>query len=459
MTQEANETADDAFAQRVAATQTLAYAPFVQSAAALELLVRDLVFKGLLDASALAALALFVFSFYAIPPGGVAQQVAANLAIGATAVLLTPIVMVWSRRSGVLATSVIALLCAVAVATAFFSNGLLQIYAVGLVVVFAFLLGFDILGRQMLAAAARARTKAVENGDASEVAIDEAEIALSPFFSAPGGGGLHETSPPETRPSDPPPIPEMRISTVRIPLETRIIQFEEPVLGQPGIEALAPRICSAFARWSLIEKQLDQIHALITGGDMDARGEFDRLKGWDRRTKAIVAASDGRLSDDDRLLLKAVLALAEAPATKRHELAHGVWAQAQGAEDRLVLMSPETQNLLGQLMAAAAEAGTTRLPVDHSRIFEGSRLISAGDLDLLLRELADAHRRLDALYYGHLAPACADATGDGFADYRRHLAEDPEVSARVTNMKVSLRQAERAARKAAGTKDVERSLL
>src|SRR5690606_26586400 len=115
-TQEANETADDAFAQRVAATQTLAYAPFVQSAAALELLVRDLVFKGLLGASALAALALFVFSFYAIPPGGVAQQVAANLAIGATAVLLTPIVMVWSRRSGVLATSVIALLCAVAVA-------------------------------------------------------------------------------------------------------------------------------------------------------------------------------------------------------------------------------------------------------------------------------------------------------------------------------------------------------
>lgn len=240
----------------------------------------------------------------------------------------------------------------------------------------------------------------------------------------------------------------MLISSLPVPVDAEITLFGEPVLGQPGIMILSPRIASVFARWSTIERQLDQVHTLITEADDNARADFAGLKGWDRRQKAISEAATQKVGPETSDLVKAVIRLVEPPALKRHELAHGVWAVTKGYEGHLTLLSSDNQHAIAQAAVAAKKAGTSRIPVLNQPVLQASRLVSAADLDRLIHELQCAKDRLEGLIYGHLYADFLDETGNGFADYRAKLDDDPEIRERVRNMERERKRTQKAARSA-----------
>lgn len=239
----------------------------------------------------------------------------------------------------------------------------------------------------------------------------------------------------------------MQISGRPLPPGTRVTMYGEPVLGQAGLEALSPKVGSIIARWSLLEKQLDQIHTLVTDDAPDSRADFDALKGWDRRFEAIAKAAQVRLPHEVADRVKAVLRLTEEPARKRHELAHGLWAVAAGYENCLTLLAPKSQHGMGKVIVEAKKAGTTRIPMETTSIYEDSRIVSGEDLDQLIAELEQAKNRMEQLLYGYLYPEFADATGKGFQDYREQLADDREVSARLTLMDRERKRRQKSARR------------
>lgn len=241
----------------------------------------------------------------------------------------------------------------------------------------------------------------------------------------------------------------MSISARSIPHGTKVTIWAEPVLGQQGLMVLSPRIASVFARWSSLEKQLNQLFTLITDADAAARTAFDGLKGWDRRVDMIGNEAEARLDEATADIVNVVLRLVKVPAGKRDELAHRMWAVAEGFESELALLPADNQHILAEAVVAAKKAGNCNVPIETSPIFNGSSLVSAADLDLLILEFQQAADRMDCLIRGHLYPSFADATGAEFSDCRRRLAEDVEVSARIVNVANERRRVEKAARRAA----------
>jgi len=226
----------------------------------------------------------------------------------------------------------------------------------------------------------------------------------------------------------------MRISSSSVPKGTKLTIWEEPVLGQSGLEALSPRIASVFARWSALEKQLDQVFTLVSEADEDARAEYDKVKGWDRRIDMVDDLAKVNLDVAKQDIVKAVLRLVKAPAKKRDELAHQVWAIAEGFEDRLVLLSSDNQHAMAEYAVAAKKAGTTKISVENKSIYESSRLVSAADLDTLREELQLGQQRLTDLIHGYLYEPFIDETGCGFSDSRSRIENDQELQARISNM-------------------------
>lgn len=237
----------------------------------------------------------------------------------------------------------------------------------------------------------------------------------------------------------------MSISDRSIPVGTKITIWEEPVLGQSAITLLSPRIASVFARWSVLEKQLNQLFTLVTGADPAARGDFDDLRGWDRRVDTIVAQAAHRLDPATSDLAKIVLRLVKSPAAKRDELAHRVWAIAEGFEEELALLPPDDQHSFAESIIAVKRAGRCDIPIDNDPLYNGSMLVSASDLDGLILEIKNAGERMNSLIRGHFFPRFADLTGGEFADYRQRLADDPEISARIVNVAKARKRAELAA--------------
>lgn len=239
----------------------------------------------------------------------------------------------------------------------------------------------------------------------------------------------------------------MSISKREIPPDAEINIYREPVLGKSGLEALAPRIASIFARWSLLEKQLNQMFTLITDADPTARVKFDQLKGWDRRVDQIISESALRLSGATADIVRTVLKLVKEPAKKRDELAHRVWAIAKGFEDELALLPPNDQHDFAEAVVMMKKAGRCDIAIDTSSMYVGSSLVSASDLDLLIEELRLAAQRMESVLYGYLFPEFSDVTGKNFADYRQRLREDSELEERMINVANARRRAGKAARK------------
>ncbi len=195
----------------------------------------------------------------------------------------------------------------------------------------------------------------------------------------------------------------------------------------------------------MIERQLDQVHTLVTDADDDARAEFNRLKGWDRRQRAITEVAARKLNAATSDRVKAVLRLIESPASKRNELAHCVWGVTKGYEGHLTLLPSDNQHAVAQAAVAANKAGTSGIPVQTQPVLQASRLVSAADLDRLIYELQRATDRLEGLIYGHLYADFLDVTGNGFSDYRGRLDADPEIQERVRSMMRNRKRAQRAA--------------
>ncbi|OYW44277.1 MAG: hypothetical protein B7Z33_13065 [Sphingomonadales bacterium 12-68-11] len=198
-----------------------------------------------------------------------------------------------------------------------------------------------------------------------------------------------------------------------------------------------------FARWSALEKQLNQLFTLVTDADPIARVKFDDLKGWDRRAEAIIDEAKERLEAQTADIVKVVLRLAKVPAEKRDDLAHRIWAVAEGFDDELVLLPPDDQHLLAESVVAAKQAGTCSIPPNTDSIYAGTSLVSAGDLNQLIRELERARLRLQSVMWGYLYPPFADAAGGDFADARKIITEDVEITDRLKNVAIARRRAAR----------------
>lgn len=240
----------------------------------------------------------------------------------------------------------------------------------------------------------------------------------------------------------------MSISTRSLPPGVTFTVWAEPVLGQLGIESLAPRIASVFARWSVLEKQLNQLFTLVTDAEGSARAHYDALKGWDRRADDIETHARARLDADLADLVCAVLRLVKTPAAKRDALAHRVWAVAEGLETELVLLPPDDQHAIAENVIAVRNAGRCDIQIDNSRIQEAAVLVSAADLDAVIAELTLAGERMNDLLIGHFYPPFADTTEQAFADYRERLTRDAEVTERLASIANGRRQAARAMRRA-----------
>ncbi len=240
----------------------------------------------------------------------------------------------------------------------------------------------------------------------------------------------------------------MSISDRQIPSDTKIIICAEPVLNQPGVVKLSPKIASVFARWSSLEKDLDLLFTLVTNADQTARMEFDRQKGWDRRVDKIEDEAKARLEPATADVIRIVLRLVKKPACKRDELAHRVWAVAEGFEDDLALLRPDAKHILGQAFEAVKKAGTCNADIDSSSIYEGSFLVSGADLDRLISELEQARDRMECLINGFFYPAFADRTGNEFSTFRHKLDKDVEISERVANSVSARRKVEKTKQRA-----------
>lgn len=225
----------------------------------------------------------------------------------------------------------------------------------------------------------------------------------------------------------------MNISDRKIPFGTLVTQAREPVEDHMGVTALTPLVCSAMARWSVIEKKLDQWHTILTDADPAKRLAFDGLKGWDRRFKAVVDAAYKALLPDEADLVKAALKMAERPACKRHELAHSVWAYAEGFDEDLYLMGAEVQHASAKIIVDSKRAGRSDIKIDNSSMYECSRLVGSGELRELIKELDDAEGRMDDLMYGYTYPAHCFLEGSQ-DDYRRAVANDQELQERAKNI-------------------------
>lgn len=162
---------------------------------------------------------------------------------------------------------------------------------------------------------------------------------------------------------------------------------------------------------------------------------------------AIAAHAAHRLDPATSDLVKVVLRLVKSPAAKRDELAHRVWAIAEGFEKELALLPPDDQHSFAESIVAVKRAGRCDIPIDNGPLYNGSTLVSASDLDGLILELKNAGERMNSLIRGHFFPPFADLTGGGFADCRQRLADDPEISARIVNVAKARERAERAARR------------
>jgi len=180
---------------------------------------------------------------------------------------------------------------------------------------------------------------------------------------------------------------------------------------------------------------LDQVFTLISDADGAAGAEYEKAKAWNRRIDMIAAAAEARIDVSKQDVLKAVLRLAKRPARKRDELAHEVWAVAAGFEEHLVLLSSDIQRALADALVAAKRAGTNRIPVENKSIYEGSSLVSGHHLDALREELRHSQQRLTDRFPGYLYEPILDESRDGFWDSRSRLETDPEIQARVANMR------------------------
>lgn len=227
----------------------------------------------------------------------------------------------------------------------------------------------------------------------------------------------------------------MQISNRQIPQGTKIIRHREPVANHAGIIGLSPVICSAFARWGIIEKKLNQLYSILTDGDASKRQEFDRQKGWDRRFSAVVDAAYAAMDADEADFLKAALKLAESSASKRHELAHNVWATAEGFDDDLLLLPPDDQHITGLMVAEAKRTGSSKVQPRFETLYAGSRLVGRTEMFDLIAELDRAEDRIDNIMYAYIYPTHAFVEEEFQEQHREAISKDTALQDRARAIK------------------------
>jgi hypothetical protein len=135
-------------------------------------------------------------------------------------------------------------------------------------------------------------------------------------------------------------MPPQPLSNVRSKPHSKVVVFTSPtaINVRPN---LAPFIAEIIARWSDIEANICSILAYllkIEAGPTLAM--LQAVRSSSAQFDMIEAAAASKLHDPELEMFEAVIAIARKTATKRHHIAHHVWAHCDALPNALILVDP-----------------------------------------------------------------------------------------------------------------------
>lgn len=159
---------------------------------------------------------------------------------------------------------------------------------------------------------------------------------------------------------------------------------------------LAKLVCWAIATAAEIEHELSLLLVRVLGADeAPAIAMFDVLRGDYIRAKALGAAANARLNEEQSRVFEAVTSIAAAAQRDRHKLAHWIWGSCPELPNSLLVANPKF------LRWQDIERRKTRKPVTLSEVLAGgapipddlmSRLFDFDKSEILIYDRADLLR-------------------------------------------------------------------
>lgn len=178
----------------------------------------------------------------------------------------------------------------------------------------------------------------------------------------------------------------MLISDQRVPNKPSLEIGADVLLKRP---VLAMGLSLAIASWANIEARIEAIF-LLCARDEKALAHFQQLRGWDARAKCLYRTIRDAQGEEAGREIRAILRAVAAPAKKRHEVAHGIWAICSELPDDLILLgSGDFLDMARQAIAAEGN-GLSEMRFDPAFMHDTARVVSREHLETLYRELGES---------------------------------------------------------------------
>jgi hypothetical protein len=115
--------------------------------------------------------------------------------------------------------------------------------------------------------------------------------------------------------------------------------YSDPLVERPELAILAVQV---IASWSNVEAFMMRLFVSLMGGSTElAATVYLSLEIQSAKSAAINAAADAKLSEPERALLRAILALVKSHQKSRDKIAHWIWGFTQELPDALLLANPK----------------------------------------------------------------------------------------------------------------------
>ena len=222
---------------------------------------------------------------------------------------------------------------------------------------------------------------------------------------------------------------DMRISDQLIPNKPALEIHAEVLLQRPN---LAMGIALAIAGWANIEARLEALFLFCTRDETDLLA-FRDCRGWDARTKLFYRSVLNRQGQEAATEVRAILRTVEAPAKKRHEIAHGIWAICRELPNDLILLDGSYFLETARQAVSAEAADLEEMRFDSAQMQESSRVVSISHLEALHKEMNQAVTIINAFMIEKMPPVVHVAGRDQVLPARTH----PSVAARISASKTS----------------------
>jgi hypothetical protein len=150
-------------------------------------------------------------------------------------------------------------------------------------------------------------------------------------------------------------------------------------------------ICTIFAQWALIEKEMQMLLVRVLGADKGpAHAIYDVLTAQHLQTAALTAAARAALTQDQFEVFSAAIAVANSVQKQRNKLAHWIWARSDQVPNALLLVNPKALNA-GETERLKLMSGNAPFPKHYSV----ARQILGVEFDEILVYTQQALKRID----------------------------------------------------------------